>query len=144
MVGFSRHARVVFILCGGDPRCTEQRQACEEIEEGHQPQHRTKGRAGGGLHQRWQRIGHHNFDHLKANGGNQRPTDQRLLARPMAGQTPEDPEEQQVVSKDGDSKPYTAPGRFQPFKVIESVMTSATSRPISEIKSRKYFTHIFS
>ena len=108
-VGFTRHARVIFILSRGDPRGAEQRQASEEIEESHQPQHRTKGRAGGRLHQRRQRIGHHNFDHFKANGGNQRPTDQRLLARPMAGQTPEDPEEQQVVSKDGDGKPYTAP-----------------------------------
>lgn len=114
------------------------------------------------LHQRRQRIGHHNLEHLKTNGGNQRPTDQRLLARTMAGQTPEDPEEQKVVSKDRNGQPNAAPGRFQPFNVIrysaeiiiccaepatevmESVMTSATSSPISEIKSRKYFTHIFS
>lgn len=161
-VGFTRHARVIFILCRGDPRGAEQRQASEEIEESHQPQHRTKGRAGGRLHQRRQRIGHHNLEHLKTNGGNQRPTDQRLLARTMAGQTPEDPEEQKVVSKDRNGQPNAAPGRFQPFNVIrysaeiiiccaepatevmESVMTSATSSPISEIKSRKYFTHIFS
>ena len=37
----------------------------------------------------------------------------------MAGQTPEDPEEQQVVSKDGDGQPNAAPGRFQPFNVIQ-------------------------
>lgn len=29
-VGFTRHARVIFILCRGDPRGAEQRQASEK------------------------------------------------------------------------------------------------------------------
>lgn len=41
-VGFTRHARVIFILSRGDPRGAEQRQASEEIEESHQPQPEPK------------------------------------------------------------------------------------------------------
>ncbi len=36
---FSRHARVVFVFCGGDPRGAEQGQAGEEVEERHQAKH---------------------------------------------------------------------------------------------------------
>jgi hypothetical protein len=41
-VGFTRHPRVIFVLRGGNPCGAEQRQAGEEVEERHQPQHRAK------------------------------------------------------------------------------------------------------
>ena len=37
----------------------------------------------------------------------------------MAGQAPEDPEEQQVVGEDGNGQPNAAPGGLQPFDVIK-------------------------
>lgn len=36
IVGFARHPTVIFVVGRGDPRRAEQRQAGEEIEEGHQ------------------------------------------------------------------------------------------------------------
>ncbi|SQA98719.1 Uncharacterised protein [Cedecea neteri] len=39
---FAGHPRVVFVFRGGNPGRAKQRQASEEVEEGHQPQHRTK------------------------------------------------------------------------------------------------------
>lgn len=36
IVGFARHTTVILVVGRGDPRRAEQRQAGEEIEEGHQ------------------------------------------------------------------------------------------------------------
>lgn len=36
IVGFARHTTVILVVGRGDPRRAEQRQASEEIEEGHQ------------------------------------------------------------------------------------------------------------
>ena len=64
---FPRHSRVVFIFGGGNPRRAKQRQTGEEVEKCHQPQHGTKCCARGGFHQRWQGVGHHDFNHFKTN-----------------------------------------------------------------------------
>ncbi len=108
---FSWHSRVAFVLGGGNPRRAEQGQAGEEVEEGHQSEHRAKRRAGGGFHQRRQGVGHHDLNHLKANRREQCSAEQRFLARTMARQAPENPEEQQVVGEDGDRQPDAAPAR---------------------------------
>ena len=52
VVGFARHPAVVFILGGRNPRGAEKRQAGEEIEEGHDSQHRAECRPGRRLDQR--------------------------------------------------------------------------------------------
>ncbi|MNP43744.1 hypothetical protein D3C76_1375820 [compost metagenome] len=98
-MGFARHARVVFVLGGGDPGRAEQRQAGKEVEECHQAQHRPERRTGRGFHQRRQGIRHHDFDHFKPDSGDKRAANQRFLAWTMAWQTPENPEEQQIVGE---------------------------------------------
>lgn len=105
---FSRHACVAFVLGGGNPRGAEQGQAGEEVEKGHQPQHGAERRARRGFHQRRQGVGHHDFNHFKAYRRNQRSAEQGLLARTMTGQTPENPEEQQVVGENGNRQPNAA------------------------------------
>ncbi len=98
---FPRHSRVVFIFGGGNPRRAKQRQTGEEVEKCHQSQHGTKCCARGGFHQRWQGVGHHDFNHFKTNRSQKCSANQGFFARTVARQAPEDPEEKQIVGEDG-------------------------------------------
>ena len=104
VVGFARHPAVVFILGGRNPRGAEKRQAGEEIEKGHQPQHRSERRPGRGFHQRRQRPGHDDFYDFKANRRDKRAAKQGLAPRTMARQAPENPEKEQIVGKNRDGE----------------------------------------
>lgn len=79
VVGFTRHPAVVFIFGGGNPRRAKQRQTGEEVEKCHQPQHGTKCCARGGFHQRWQGVGHHDFNHFKTNSSQKCSANQGFL-----------------------------------------------------------------
>jgi hypothetical protein len=117
-VGFARHPPVVFILRGGDPRGAEQRQAGEEIEEGHQPQHRSERRPGGDF----------------TSAGSVQVMTILMISKPIAAiSVPRNRalrrgrwrgsrqkiQKKQIVGENGDGEADQPPGGFQPFNIIE-------------------------
>ena len=76
---FAWHPWIVFVVRSGNPCGAKQRQPGKEVEERHQAQYRTKGGARRRLNQRGQHVGHHNFDHLKADRRDKRTANQCLF-----------------------------------------------------------------